>query len=148
MMAHLASFIFEGTFERFPTLKVLLQEAGVLWVVPYLWRLDQIWMEDRIQLPWMKKSPSEYFREHVRMSTQPFEATPNRSIFDQSMKSMFAEETLMYCSDYPHWDFDSPLQALPKMDDALWDRVLYYNAAEYYNLPDRRAEQDKMPHQE
>jgi predicted TIM-barrel fold metal-dependent hydrolase len=148
MMAHLASFIFEGTFERFPTLKVLLQEAGVLWVVPYLWRLDQIWMEERIQLPWMKKSPSEYFREHVRMSTQPFEATPNRNIFDQSMKSMFAEETLMYCSDYPHWDFDSPLMALPKMDDALWERVLYYNAAEYYNLPDRRTDQDKKPHQE
>jgi predicted TIM-barrel fold metal-dependent hydrolase len=63
------------------------------------------------------------------------------------MKSMFAEETLMYCSDYPHWDFDSPLMALPKMDDALWDRVLYYNAAEYYNLPDRRADPDKKPHQ-
>ncbi|WP_284645065.1 amidohydrolase family protein [Paenibacillus silviterrae] len=146
MMAHLASFLFEGTFERFPTLKVLLQEAGVLWVVPYLWKLDQIWMEERIQLPWMKKSPSEYFHEHVRMSTQPFEATPNRQIFDLSMKSMFAEKTLMYCSDYPHWDFDSPMQALPKLDDALWDRVLYYNAAEFYGLPVRRADQGKELH--
>lgn len=143
MMAHLASYIFEGTFERFPTLKVLMQEAGVLWVVPYLWQLDQIWMENRIQLPWMKKSPSEYFRQHIRMSTQPFEATPNRTIFDQSMKSMFAEETLMYCSDYPHWDFDSPMQALPKMDDELWDRVFYYNSAEFYGLPKRRADQEK-----
>jgi predicted TIM-barrel fold metal-dependent hydrolase len=85
----------------------------------------------------MKKSPSEYFRLHVRMTTQPFEATPNRTIFEQSLKSMFAEETLMFCSDYPHWDFDSPLQALPKLDDALWERVFYQNAADLYGFPKR-----------
>lgn len=145
MMAHLTSYIFEGTFERFPSLRVLLQESGVLWVVPYLWQLDQIWMEDRIQLPWMKKSPSEYFHEHIRVSTQPFEETPNRDIFNLSMKDMHAEETLMYCSDYPHWDFDSPMLALPKMDAELSDRVFYYNAAEFYGLPQRRADQDKAP---
>ncbi|MDF2723684.1 MAG: amidohydrolase [Paenibacillus sp.] len=140
MMAHLASYIFEGTFERFPTLKVLMQESGVLWVVPYLWQLDQLWMENKVQVPWMKKAPSEYFRQHVRMSTQPFEITPNRALFDKSIKSMFADETLMFCSDYPHWDYDSPLKALPKLDDALWERVYYETAAELYGFP-KRSEQ-------
>lgn len=142
MMAHLASFIFEGTFERFPTLKVVLQEAGVFWVVPYLWRLDQDWKSLRVQTPWVKKKPSEYFREHMRMTTQPIEPTPDRETFDRMMEQMRAEETLMFCTDYPHWDFDSPLQALPKLDDGLWDRVYYQNAAELYGLPQRRAERE------
>jgi predicted TIM-barrel fold metal-dependent hydrolase len=142
MMAHLASYIFEGTFEKFPTLQVVLQEAGVFWVVPYLWQLDQSWTENRVQTPWLKKPPSEYFRRHVRITTQPIEATPNRTIFDQVMASMFAQETLMFCSDYPHWDFDSPLQALPRLDEALWDRVYYQNAAELYGLPKRSAERE------
>ncbi|TNJ63978.1 amidohydrolase [Paenibacillus hemerocallicola] len=137
MMAHLVSFIFEGVFERFPDLKVVLQEAGVFWVVPCLWQMDQHWHAERAQLPLVKKPPSEYFRKHVRVTTQPIEATPNRAIFDKMLASLFAEETLMFCSDYPHWDFDSPQLALPRLEEKLWDRIFYRNAAELYGLPDR-----------
>jgi len=146
MMAHLASFIFEGVFERFPTLKVVLQEAGVFWLAPFLWRLDQDWKALRVQTPWVKKKPSEYFRTNVRVTTQPIETTPNRETFDQMMDSIYAKETMIFCSDYPHWDFDSPLKALPVLNDELWDRVYYYNAAEIYNLPPRKAEREgKQP---
>jgi predicted TIM-barrel fold metal-dependent hydrolase len=134
-MAHLASFIFEGVFERFPTLKVVLQESGVFWIVPFLWKLDQDWKALRMQTPWVKKKPSEYFRSNMRVTTQPIEETPNRAVFDQMMECLHAQDTVMFCSDYPHWDYDSPLQALPKMDDELAHRVYYRNAAELYNLP-------------
>src|SRR5690606_17825944 len=130
MMTHLASFIFEGVFEKFPGLKVVLQESGVFWVPSFLWRLDQDWKALRVQTPWVKKRPSEYFREHVRVTTQPIEEVPNRIIFDELMNNMFASETLMFCSDYPHWDYDSPALALPKLDETLWDRIYYHNAAE------------------
>jgi predicted TIM-barrel fold metal-dependent hydrolase len=140
MMAHLASFIFEGVFERFPTLKVVLQEAGVFWIVPYLWRLDQDWKALRMQTPWVKKKPSEYFRSNVRVTTQPIEEMPNREIFDQMMDALGAEETMMFCSDYPHWDFDSPLQAIPRLEPKLADKVYYYNAAELYGLPPRKED--------
>ena len=135
MMAHLASFIFEGVFERFPTLKVALQEAGVFWIVPYLWRLDQDWKALRVQTPWVRKKPSEYFRDHVRVTTQPIETTPSREVFDHMMEGICAKETMMFCSDYPHWDFDSPQQALPRLENELADRVFYQNAAELYGLP-------------
>ncbi|WP_171690750.1 amidohydrolase family protein [Paenibacillus germinis] len=140
MAAHLASFIFEGVFERFPTLKVVLQESGVLWLAPYLWKLDQEWKGLRVQTPWVRKKPSEYFREHVRVTTQPIEETPSREIFDHLLESIYAKETLMFCSDYPHWDYDSPSQALPKLANELWDNIYYQNAAKLYGLPPRRKE--------
>ncbi|MGG1555184.1 amidohydrolase family protein [Paenibacillus ferrarius] len=140
MMAHLASFIYEGTFEKFPTLKVVLQEAGVFWLAPYLWRLDQDWISLRSQTPWVKKRPSEYFRSNVRVTTQPIEDTPNRAMFDLLMEDLNAKETMMFCSDYPHWDFDSPQQALPKLDEEVWDRIFYQNAADLYKLPQRKLE--------
>ena len=143
MMAHLASLIYEGVFERFPSLKVVLQEAGVFWVVPFLWRLDQDWKALRAQTPWVKKKPSEYFRSNIRVSTQPIEETPDRAVFDQMMENVYAKDTLMFSSDYPHWDFDSPQQSIPRLDDGLWERIFYQNAAELYNLPPRRAGKEK-----
>ncbi len=140
MAAHLASFIFDGVFDRFPTLRVVLQESGVFWIPPYLWKLDQDWKALRVQTPWVRKKPSEYFRDNVRVTTQPIEETPRREIFDNMMESIYANETLMFCSDYPHWDFDSPLLALPKLDNELWDRIFYQNAANLYHLPPRKSE--------
>jgi predicted TIM-barrel fold metal-dependent hydrolase len=49
MMAHMASLIFGGVFEKYPTLKVVMQEGGVLWIAPYLWKLDQDWKGLRFQ---------------------------------------------------------------------------------------------------
>lgn len=138
MAAHLASFIYEGVFEKFPTLQVVLEEAGVFWVAPYLWKMDEDWKALRFQTPWVKKPPSEYFRSNIKISSQPLEPTPNQEMFNQMMKAIYAEDTLLYCSDYPHWDFDSPSNTFPKLEDALWERVFYQNAAELYRLPARK----------
>jgi len=140
MAAHLASLIYEGVFEKFPTLKVVLQEAGVFWVAPYLWKMDEDWKALRFQTPWVKKKPSEYFLSNIKVSSQPLEPTPNLEMFRQMMKAVYAEETLLYCSDYPHWDFDSPVQTFPKLEDEVWERVFYQNAAELYGLPARKKD--------
>jgi predicted TIM-barrel fold metal-dependent hydrolase len=106
---HLASFIFEGVFEMWPDLKLVLAETGIPWVPAYVWRMDASWKGLRHQVPWVKKLPSEYFRENVRLTTQPvdeFDGDPEtfRTILDW----MDGEDTLMYASNYPHSTGTSP----------------------------------------
>jgi predicted TIM-barrel fold metal-dependent hydrolase len=135
MMAHMASLIFSGIFEKFPTLKVVMQESGVMWVPPYLWKLDQDWKGLRYQTPWVKKAPSEYFHSNMYVSSQPIERTPDPSMFLPMLDSLYAKDCLLFSSDYPHWDFDSPTLAFPKMPQELSSRIFYDNAAKLFGLP-------------
>ncbi|MGH3615917.1 MAG: amidohydrolase family protein [Pseudonocardia sp.] len=47
---------------------------------------------------------------------------------------MDAEHILMFSSDYPHWDFDSPTRAFPKLPDDLWQKIFSDNARAFYGL--------------
>jgi predicted TIM-barrel fold metal-dependent hydrolase len=138
MMAHMASFIFEGVFVKYPDLKVIMVEAGMMWVAPFIWRLDQDWKALRHQTPWVKEPPSEYYRKHMKVTSQPIELPPRKEMFMPMMEAIYARENLMFASDYPHWDFDSPLLAFPKMDEEMKERIFYQNAAELYKLPARK----------
>ncbi|QQK76603.1 amidohydrolase [Salicibibacter cibarius] len=135
VQAHLVSFISEGVFERFPGLKVALVEGGSSWLAPLLWRLDEGWRGLRNEVPWVKKRPSEYVRENVRVTSQPLHSPENKEHLLQIFDMMNAKEVMMYASDYPHWDFDSPIRTFPKMDKDLKNRIFYENAKEFYKLP-------------
>ncbi|MFM1653277.1 amidohydrolase family protein [Brevibacillus sp. B_LB10_24] len=135
-MAHLASFIYEGVFERFPTLKVGLIEGGFYWVAPFLWKMDHDWKSLHTQVPWLKKPPSEYYKSNVFIGSQPVQETPEKEIFVQHMEWLNAKDNLVFCSDYPHWDFDSPTHAFPaKLDPELRNNIFYNNASKLYKLP-------------
>lgn len=112
---HLASMIFNGVFEKFPALYFVVIECGVSWVPALLWRLEAEWHALRKETPWVKKSPTEYFRQHVRFTTQPLEQPANKAHLWSTLEAMHGDETLMFASDYPHWDQDVPSQInLPK----------------------------------
>ncbi len=132
--AHLVSFLTEGVFERFPEFGVVLVEGGVSWVAPLLWRLDAEWKALRSEVPWLTKAPSEYLRDHVRLSSQPLENPDNPQHLLSIFEMMDAEHILMFASDYPHWDFDSPTHAFPKLPEHLRRRIFSENAREWYGL--------------
>jgi predicted TIM-barrel fold metal-dependent hydrolase len=134
-MAHMASFIFEGVFELFPKLQVVFLEAGVFWVAPFLWRLDSDWKGLRDQTPWVSRRPSEYFQTNIYVGSQPIEEVPDKQLFLPMMDAVFAKDRLLFASDYPHWDYDSPKHAFPKMDKELANNIFYNNAAALYGLP-------------
>jgi predicted TIM-barrel fold metal-dependent hydrolase len=133
------SLLTEGVFEKFKNLRVVLTEGGVAWCAPLMWRLDAEYKALRDEVPWLTRRPSEYLRDHVRFSSQPLEVPDNPKGLLQIIEMMDAEHILMFASDYPHWDFDSPTHAFPALPDDLWRRIFRQNALELYRLPERPA---------
>jgi len=136
--AHLGSFVAEGTFEKFPGLRVLFVEGGVSWLAPLLWRMDKNFKALRSTVPWLKEPPSAYVLRHCRLTTQPVEEPENPEHLLQIYSMIHAERTLCFSTDFPHWDFDDPSRAFPsRMPAGMKERILYDNAAELFGLPAR-----------
>ncbi len=105
-MTHMASMIAQGVFEKFPSLYFVIIECGVAWVPSVLWRLDANYKALRKETPWLKRLPSEYFRDHIRFTTQPLERPDNLQHLWSVLEAMDGKNTLLFASDYPHWDYD------------------------------------------
>lgn len=138
-MGQLSSMIIEGVFEEFDDLSAVFIEGGFGWVPHLMWRLNKNWKSLRNDAPWLKKSPSEYIRDQVRFTTQPVEEPEKPEHLVQIFEMMHAEETLMFSSDYPHWDADDPTHAFPKLPENLEQRILMGNAVDLYPLPETRV---------
>jgi uncharacterized protein len=132
--AHLISLLTEGVFERFPRLRFSLVEGGVAWLAPLIWRLDSYWKALRREVPWVKRPPSEYVRDHVRLGTQPLERPDDDRHLLALLDLMDAEHILMFSSDYPHWDFDSPTRAFPRLPEHVHRAIFSDNARELFGL--------------
>jgi len=121
--------------ERFPTLKVVFVEGGFVWLPTFLWRLDADWRGLRDEVPWVKRPPSEYVLDHCRFTSQPIETADNPAQLRTVFEWAHADRVLMFASDYPHWDFDSPEQSLPPVSAEMRERIFSATARELYRLP-------------
>jgi predicted TIM-barrel fold metal-dependent hydrolase len=137
--SHLASLIFEGAFDRWPQLKVVVVEGGYSWAVPYAWRLDGAWRLLREEVPDLERKPSEYLRDRVWYTTQPMEEPERPQWYPAMYRQMERAglgNRLMFSTDYPHWDFDSPTHALPRsLGQDARRRILAENASALYGIP-------------
>jgi predicted TIM-barrel fold metal-dependent hydrolase len=130
--ANLISLVCHGVFERFPSLKVILTEGGLGWLPDVMWRLDKNVKGLRDEVPWVKRLPSDYIVDHVRFTTQPLPEPKRRHHLHVLCEIARADRTLMFSSDYPHWDFDDPRYALASLPPAIRQRVSSDNAVETY----------------
>lgn len=133
-LVHVSSFIFEGVFEKFPSLRVGMLEAGFAWLAPAMWKMDLDWKGLRRQTPWVKKLPSQYIKEHIRFATQPMEEPDHPDALKHLIEWIEGDRLLMFATDYPHWDWDDPTQTFAGYPDDMRRRVFASNAIETYNL--------------
>lgn len=137
-LAHLVSLVTEGVFAKFPALRFVLVEGGVSWLPPLLWRFDKNWKALRQTTPWVDRPPSEIVADHVLLTTQPVEEPSNGAHLHQILGMFDAGRMLMFSTDFPHWDGDTPDFAARALPPALRDRVMSETARELYRLPERR----------
>ena len=134
--SQVTSLIIEGAFDRFPMLRVALIEGGFTWLPSLMWRLDKEWKGLRHNTPWVKRPPSDYMREHIRLTVQPVD-TPleeTGATLGEIVAQMESDAMLLFATDYPHHHFDAAADAWPLRDPAVARKVFHDNAAAFYRL--------------
>jgi hypothetical protein len=129
-----ASLITEGVFSKFPKLKMVLIESGVTWVPAFLWRFSKFWRGLRSEIPWVDRTPAEIFRDHFRLTIQPFDAPDAGDEVARVIEHLKSDEILLYASDYPHWQFDGD-EVMPRgIPDGLKRKIMVDNPRATYRI--------------
>jgi predicted TIM-barrel fold metal-dependent hydrolase len=136
--SQLRSLVFQGVFDKFPSTRVALIESGFAWLPAHMWRMDSDWKNLRRETPWLARPPSDYLREHVRVTLQPVDLP----VDDRSRALLFDQldpgEWLMFSTDYPHWQFDSDQDCLPAgLSSEALPAIMARNARQFYRLEAR-----------
>lgn len=137
-LIHLTNWVINGMPERFPRLKIVWVESGLAWVPFIMQRLDSEFHMRPSEAPLLKRPPSEYIRE-MYFTSQPLERS-DLKLTRATFEAIRAETQLLYSSDWPHWDFDTPatITRLPFLSTRAKRNILGLNAARVFNLPVRK----------
>ena len=131
------SLICGGVLEEIGDLQIVSVECGIAWAAAMGWALDDAFRTFGETLTTgMRRLPSEQLREHFWFSTQPIEEPDDPEHLAFAFDALGMTDRIMFSTDYPHWDFDAPGQALPRsIDKAVKEKILAGNACRLYGLP-------------
>jgi predicted TIM-barrel fold metal-dependent hydrolase len=132
--SQVTSLVCEGVFDSFPATRVTLLESGVSWLPTHMWRFDKEWKNLRRQVPWVKRPPSEYIRDHFRLTIQPFDGAAREGVVLEIIDQLGSEDMLLYASDYPHRQATDPDEILRTLPQPLLTKIASQNAKEWYQL--------------
>jgi len=131
--SQLCSIVVEGVFDLFPETRVTVSECGFTWLPAFMWRFDKEWRNLRRLVPWVKRSPSAYLKDHVRLTIQPLDAPPTPELLVDVVDQIGSEEMLLFASDYPHLQIGDPAtELLPRLPEGLARKVSGENARAWY----------------
>jgi predicted TIM-barrel fold metal-dependent hydrolase len=134
-MAACLDIIAGGVLERHPALRVAFLESGLGWLEYWLERMDEHRHAMGHQVPWLKREPSDLFREQCFISIEADEAhrLPR-------LKEMGLDHCVFWGADYPHYDCTYPGAAselqenLAPLPHDLADAIRWRNAARFLGL--------------
>lgn len=124
-----------GVLDRFPALRVVFLESGVGWVPYFVHRVHEHREKRGDLVPEMKSDP----RDLIERGQCYFSFECEEPLLEPYVQHL-GPDSLVFSSDYPHWDCDFPgtvettrHTAEPLGDDVL-ARILGTNAARLYGL--------------
>jgi len=130
------SLISQGTPEKFPDLNFIIVEGGIGWVPFLIGRMNREVAQWRPEVSILEKSPEEYIRDQFYFSSQPLSEHKDPQHTKQLLE-MVGTESLLFATDYPHWDFDNPStldRFLREFSNEDRNRILHGNAKEAFGL--------------
>lgn len=126
---HLMSLIVQGVFEKFRQLRVVFSGAGVTWLAAILWRMDMNYRGMRKEAPWLKRLPSEYFRESVRIITHRFDRAGEPTRLFRLLAALdITDDLLIFGSGFPSLESNTPSELIEQLPSAWRPRVMRENA--------------------
>jgi uncharacterized protein len=133
-MSQLVSLVTSGVLEELPNLKILLMEGGFIWAIHLLWRIDKDYKSLYRQAPLLKKLPSEYIYKHFKFGVQPIYEPQEVENLRMVIEAGNLQGNLVYGSDYPHWDADSPEFVQRFLPKEWHEGIFYQNIADWYKI--------------
>lgn len=124
-----------GVLDDFPTLRFAFLEAGVGWVPFFLARAEEHREKRGDMLPGMKSAAKDYVERG-----QCYFSIECEDPFLEFYVEHFGADSVIFASDYPHWDADFPgtvdemRTTASKLGDDVAAKVLGGNALRLYNL--------------
>lgn len=132
--SQMTSIVVEGVFDQFESLRITLLESGSSWLTSHMWRLDKEWKQLRITVPWVRRPPSAYIRDHVRLTIEPWDVPPEDDRAKEIVDHLGSDELLLYGSAYPHQTVGAACHLLETLSAEVSQKVLGDNARKWYGL--------------
>ena len=86
----------------------------------------------RVEVPWVDREPAAIMRDHVRLTTQPFDSPPDAKSVADIIDMIGSDKMFLFSSDYPHWQFDGDDAIPPHLPPDLVSRMCADNPLETF----------------
>jgi uncharacterized protein len=131
LMTHFLSFVAQGVFEKFPSLKVVLVGGGIGWVPATLWRSDILFLDWGRSVQWVRRKPSDYFAEHFYLTTYQLEDSPEMvAAVLEAVDSL--EDALCFASGYPAADSQEVAVLADRLPPSICSKATSANPLRLY----------------
>lgn len=136
ILRQFTSIMFEGVFERFSTVRFGFLECGGTWVPWWLDRMDEEFEHRGAEeAPELTHKPSSFVHAGGNIF---FGCEAEERLLGPTL-DVIGSDTVMYASDWPHWDGDYPhslieMQHRSDLTETQRHGVLYHAAERFYGL--------------
>jgi len=134
---HVASLVCQGAFERFPNLVVVVVTGAFDVAATLMWRVDKEWAQNRIEVPWVERRPTDYVADHVRYVLHVSDGPRDAAAFGELIDLTASSGLLMFGSRYPGWEYEPAIEARERLGDGIREPIMRTTAAKTYALESR-----------